>query len=279
VELPVTLDPATGLMNSSEDLVAPLDAGVSGGPVVDPSTGQVIGLAGPRQDDGSATLVPAADIRAAMDEAGVETSSSKFDAVFRRGIDYLSSGNPGRSAQGALEESLTYYDSALATNHLHQAQAAAEPAGSAGAAGATGPEDDAGGLHWGAFLPILIGALLVAGIIAALVLARRRAPATAGTDARPPEAGRWRSVPASVASALPVNWRGDKHPGTAPRHSRSTDGPVPPDPGPADGDTGSVNAQTDPSPAGHQDRRFCSQCGRAVGPGERFCSGCGHSVG
>jgi hypothetical protein len=277
VELPVTLDAGTGLMDSPEDLAAPLDAGVSGGPVVDPSTGQVIGLAGPRRDDGSVTLVPAADIRAAMDKAGVEPSSSKFDAVFRRGIDHLSSGSPGRSAQGALEESLTYYDSALATSHLHEARAAAEPADSAGAAEATGPAEDAGGPQWGAFLLILIGALLVAGIIAALVLGRRT-PATAGPDDRSREDGRWRSVPASVASALPARWRGDKQPSTAPRHSRSTDGPVPPDPGPA-GDTGSANDQTDPAPAGHDDRRFCSQCGRAVGPGARFCSGCGHSVG
>jgi hypothetical protein len=279
VELPVTLDTAAGLISSPEDLAAPFDAGVSGGPVVDPSTGQVIGLAGPRQDDGSATLVTAAQIRAAMAEAGVEPSSSKFDAVFRRGIDHLSSGNPGRSAQGALEESLTYYDSALATSHLHQAQAAAEPAESTGAAAATGPGEDAGGPQWGTFLLVLIGALLVAGIIAALILGRRRTPATAGADGQPPETGRWRSVPASVASVLPARWRGDTHPNPAPRHSRSADGAAPPDAGPVNGGARSADTRTGSAPDGHDDRRFCSQCGRAAGPGARFCTDCGHPVG
>jgi hypothetical protein len=278
VQLPVTLDAATDVISSPEDLTGPFGAGVSGGPVVDPSTGQVIGLAGPHQDGGSATLVTAAQIRAAMDEAGVEPSSSKFDVVFRRGIDHLASGNPGRSAQGALEESLTYYDSALATSHLHQAQAS-EPTDSADAAAAAGPGEETGGLRWGAFLAILIGALLVAGIVAALVLGRRRTPATAGADSRPPETGRWRSVPASVASVLPARWRGDTHPDPAPRHSRSADAPAPPDAAPDHGDDATVDARTGPAPDGLDGRRFCAQCGAAVGPGARFCTGCGHPVG
>ncbi len=277
--LPVTLDASTGVISSSEDLAEPFDAGVSGGPVVDPLTGQVIGLSGPRRDDGSATLVPAAAIRATLDQAGVEPSSSKFDVVFRRGIDHLSSENPGRSAQSALEESLTYYDSALATSHLQQAQATAEPTDSADAATAAGSDEEAQGLRWGAVLPILIAVLLVAGIIAALVLGRRRTPATAGAGSRPPEAGRWRSVPAAVASALPATWRGDKHQGTAPRHSRPTDGLAPPDPRPPGGEPGPVTAPTGSAVAGHGPRGFCSQCGRAVEPGARFCTGCGHSVG
>jgi hypothetical protein len=186
-ELPVSLDTSTGQIGSSENLAVPLEAGVSGGPVVDRSTGQVLGLSGPRGDVGSASLVPAAAIRAALEAAGVEPSSSKFDVVFRRGIDHLSSGNPGGSAQSALEESLTYYDSALATSHLHQAQvqATAEATDGADAETATGPEEDAGGLRWGAVLPILVGVLLVAGIIAALVLGRRRTPAIAGSAAAP----------------------------------------------------------------------------------------------
>jgi hypothetical protein len=170
-EIPVSVDTAAGRIESTDELAPPLDAGVSGGPVVDRTTGQVTGLAGPLEEDGSATFVPSADIQAAMETAGVEASSSKFDAVFRRGIDHLSGSNPGGSVS-ALEEALTYYDSALAQRHLDQAramgggQAADDPAG--GVAD-TDPQNS-----WpAAFLPVLAGILLLAGIIVAIVMRRR----------------------------------------------------------------------------------------------------------
>lgn len=234
--LPVTLDAAPGQLNSSEDLAASFDEGVSGGPVVDRSTGQVIGLAGPLRDDGSSTLVPAADIRTAMEEADVEPTSSKFDVVFRRGIDHLSSGNPGKSAASALEESLTYYDSALATSHLQQAQATADEGSSDSGdpVTAAGAGEDTSGPLPGPFLPLVIGLLLVAGIIVAIVLGRGRTPATAGADARTTPGRQQR---------------------TTPRHSQPTDGPAPP--------ASSFCSQCGRSVG--SGARFCSGCGHPAG--------------
>ena len=173
-----------GRMSNSEDLAGPLDAGVSGGPVLDGATGQVLGLMGPRQPDGQGTLVPAASIQAAMAAAGVEASPSKFDAVFRRGIDHLSSGMGG-SAESALEESLTYFDSALATSYLEQARkmSSEHPMGDQATAAADAGKD---GPLQAALLPGFAGFLLLAGILAVLVLRRGRASAARGVGGAPP---------------------------------------------------------------------------------------------
>lgn len=205
-EIPVKVDAAAGRISSPKDLAVPLNAGVSGGPVLDRTTGQVLGLAGPRRPDGSATLVPAAAIRAAMAKAGVEASPSKFDAVFRRGIDHLSSGNPGGSAESSLEESLTYYDSALATSYLKEAramknkQATDGPSAAAADAGTAGPPP-------AVLLPILVGVLLLAGIIGAIALRRRGASAAAqaGSGTPTPGASRPTAASAVAAPAVPAN--------------------------------------------------------------------------
>jgi hypothetical protein len=287
-EVPVALDAQTGRLGSSADLAESLDAGVSGGPVVDPATGDVVGLAGSLGEDGTATLVPAEAIRTAMEEADVEPSSSKFDVVFRRGIDHLSSGDPGPSAQSALEESLTYYDSALAATHLQQARAmaSAQPDGGADPAAAAGPEQGAGGLRPAVVLPILIAVLLVAGVIAALVLRRRR-PARAGAAGRPKDGGTGGAREGRTPAA-PVLTVAPGHPTGPARHSATTGGSARPapgagppsagDPGRADGDSGPAGPVV-PGTDDGAGRRFCIQCGQAVGQGARFCSGCGHPVG
>lgn len=315
--IPVTADVPAGRVTSPEDLAAPLNAGVSGGPVIDPATGQVLGLTGPRQPDGSATFVPATAIHAAMTDAGVEASPSKFDAVFRRGIDHLSAGNPGGSAESALEEALTYYDSALAKSHLDQAralrsgQASGDPATAAQDAGSDGSLP-------APVLPILAGMILLAGIIGAIALRRHRAAAVApahhgtspaGTTRPPPVHAPAASVtspkdrtgtggerPAQTAAARtdkdpPGRGRADAdltkaagHQSPAPRQF-----PVPATPAPSAPD---INPSANPGPdaetraagplaprAAGQTVAFCSQCGRPVLPGARFCTGCGHPVG
>ncbi|HEY4614336.1 MAG TPA: zinc ribbon domain-containing protein, partial [Citricoccus sp.] len=128
------------------------------------------------------------DLTAALQEAGVETTPSKFDVVFRRGIDHLSAGQPGGAAQSSLEEALTYYDSALATSHLRQARdlASRDPGASAEPATAAGPQDGTGGIRPGAWVAIILALVLVAGLAGALVLGRRHpAPrhSLAGGDA------------------------------------------------------------------------------------------------
>ncbi|MFE7631630.1 trypsin-like peptidase domain-containing protein, partial [Kocuria sp. NPDC057446] len=170
-EIPSSVDMVAGRIESPDELAPPLDAGVSGGPVVDRTTGQIIGLAGPLEQDGSATFVPAADIQAAMEEEGVEASSSKFDAVFRRGIDHLSAGNLDGSVS-ALEEALTYYESAHARGHLDQARAMADEQAINNPEGGTADRGPQGSLR-AAFLPVLAGILLLAGIVVTIVMRRR----------------------------------------------------------------------------------------------------------
>ncbi|NKX56349.1 trypsin-like peptidase domain-containing protein [Arthrobacter mobilis] len=202
VEIPVKVDAAAGRISSPKNLAAPLDAGVSGGPVLDRATGQVLGLAGPRQREGQATLVPSAAIQAAMAEAGVAATPSKFDAVFRRGVDHLASGNRGGSAESALEESLTYYDSALAASHLEEARTMRDGQSDGGPADEA--ETDTGGSLPPALLPILIGLLLLAGVIGAIALRRRNRSVTAQAGGGATTTGASRPSPAR-ASTAPAN--------------------------------------------------------------------------
>lgn len=304
VEIPTTVDAAAGRIGSTADLAAALDAGASGGPVLDPATGDVVGLAGPRQPDGSVTLVPVGAIRAAMTEAGLDASSSKFDAVFRRGVDHLESGNPGGSAESALEESLTYYDSALATSHLDRARAlsAGETAGNPAEAASDTRTDD--GPLPAAFLPVLVGALLLAGVVGAVVLRRRgtsavpvagrpvSSSATAAPMSRTGAAGgRTTAAPGGPKGAADDRrgsdgTEGAGHRRSAPRQPRASAAPTGAAPG--------VRSGASPVPEGDETRAagalaprnadgsvpaFCTQCGRSLPSGARFCAGCGRPVG
>lgn len=313
VEIPTTVDAAAGRISSTTDLAAALDAGASGGPVLDPGTGEVLGLAGPRQSDGSATLVPAGDIQAAMTDTGLEATPSKFDAVFRRGIDHLSSGNPGGSAESALEESLTYYDSALATSHLDRARTlSAEEAADDPAAAASDTSTDEGPLP-AALLPVLTGALLLAGVVGAIILRRRGAFAAVPVVGRSASRGARRPV-ASSATAAPMSRTGagrgrttaapggpkdathDRrvperaadlgHRPSGPRQSRASAAPArsAPDVRPGatatpEGDETRAAGALAPRAVDGTAPAFCSQCGRSLPSGARFCAGCGRPVG
>ena len=182
VQLPTKVDATGARIQSATNLAAPLLAGVASGPVVDRATGQVLGLAGSRQPDGGATLVPAAAIRAALVKTGLQTSPSRFDAVFRRGIDHLVAGNQGGSAESALAESLTYFDSALAATRLAEARALGAKQASTGQAQAAGDKNTATSLP-GPLVPVLLGALLLAVIAGAMVLVRRRAALASASSA------------------------------------------------------------------------------------------------
>ena len=304
-QFPVAVDTAAGRIRSSQDLAGPLDAGVSGGPVLDGATGQVLGLMGPRQPDGQGTLVPAASIQAAMAAAGVEASPSKFDAVFRRGIDHLSSGMGG-SAESALEESLTYFDSALATSYLEQARkmSSEHPMGDQATAAADAGKD---GPLQAALLPGFAGFLLLAGILAVLVLRRGRASAARGVGGAPPRpAGRSSSKGAEGRPVAPLKpqtgesqtamtraARADEdqvlrqqagHGGTGPvrteaaGHKSSPPSQSPASGGrgqPASGATGDVNT----GPDGGETRTAGPLAPRsAERQGRTFCSQCGRSV-
>ncbi|WP_127126746.1 zinc-ribbon domain-containing protein [Georgenia sp. SYP-B2076] len=180
-ETPVSVDPAAAQITSDADLSASLGSGLAGGPVLNRATGEVLGLAVAGAPGASATLVPAAAVQQAMDDAGLKTSPSQFDAVFRRGIDHLSQGGMAGSAESDLEESLSYYDSALATYHLQQAkeQAADQPKGDDMGMGAGAGSES--GLRAAVVIPV--AAVLALALAAGILLLRRRRAAPAAAPA------------------------------------------------------------------------------------------------
>ncbi|GAB3356252.1 zinc-ribbon domain-containing protein [Modestobacter lapidis] len=171
--MPVRADAATGGLSAEGDLGGALGNGMTGGAVLDPATGELAGLA-TTADDGAPLLIPAGAVRTALDAAGTSPDPSEFDAVFRRGLDHMASGHTPGSAVGAFEESLTYYDSALADQYLQRAR---EQAGASGQAASAAGADD-GGFPGGpiGWLVLLLVAVLVA-VAVALLLRRRRAAA------------------------------------------------------------------------------------------------------
>lgn len=318
VQLPTKVDATAARIQSATNLAAPLLAGVASGPVVDRATGQVLGLAGSRLPDGGATLVPAAAIRAALAKTGLQASPSRFDAVFRRGIDHLVAGNQGGSAESALAESLTYFDSALATTRLAEARALGAKQASTDRAQAAGDKNTATSLP-GPLVPVLLGALLLAIIAGAMVLVRRRAalatasPASGSRPAasHPPAAGVFRAAShaadhsrASVERTELTKYAGDndRRPTLGRNHSVRTDAgehhsptqpqalmyfATPPAP------ESKANAHASAQPGAGETRfagplapraagevaAFCFRCGRQVQAEWRFCVSCGQRIG
>jgi hypothetical protein len=316
VELPTKVDTTAARIQSATNLAAPLLAGMGGGPVVDRATGQVLGLAGLRQPDGKAILVPAAAIRGALAKAGLQVSPSRFDVVFRRGVDHLVAGNQGGSAESALEESLTYFDSALATNRLAEARALGAKQTSKDPAQASEDKNTATSSP-GPLVPVLLGVLLLAAIAAAIVLVRRRgALATSspagGTPPVPPDSPA--TTPFRAAPLAPSHSRASVErteltkAGTEERSSRGRDNSVrtnagehhspvqthtPPNPATHAPSGLSSNNDARPKPDAGETRyagplapravndvpAFCFRCGRQVQPEWRFCVSCGQRVG
>lgn len=317
-EFPVRVDATGARIRSMTNAAVPHDGGLAGGAVVDRVTGQVLGLAGSPQPDAKATLIPAADVRSAVEKAGLKLSPSRFDAVFRRGIDHLFAGNQGGSAEGALEESLTYFDSALAANRLAQARALGATKASTEQAQATEDKKSTATLWPVPTLPILAAALLLAIVVGALVLHRRAASATASSavisahTAQGPPA----SMPFAPATKAGNHSRAsverteltkaatDTTEGTARGRSNSvrtdagehhmpvqTQAPTSPVTRPTSKlipATGiSMTPDTDetrfagplaPRAVGEAPA-FCFQCGRQLQPEWRFCVNCGQRIG
>lgn len=319
VELPTVVDAAAARIQSAKDLTAPLRDGLTGAPILDRATGQVLGLAGSRQPDGKATLVPAAAIRATLAKAGLQVSPSRFDTVFRRGIDHLAAGNQGGSAESALEESLTYFDSALAMNRLAQARALGTTQASGNQAAQTPQGSSSATFLQGPILPVLAGALLLAVIVVATVLLRRRAAVATASPAAakppavsdPPASTPFRAVPlapnhsrASVERTELTKEAAENEEPTSRGSSRSVrtnagehyrpeqpsapaSSATPPAPGPIRNinagpkpDAGETRLAGPLSPrAASEVPAFCSKCGRQLQPEWRFCVSCGQRIG
>ncbi|WP_164205494.1 zinc ribbon domain-containing protein [[Micrococcus luteus] ATCC 49442] len=297
-QVPVSVDTAAGRIASEQDLGALLDAGISGGPVIDGATGQVLGLAGPRQDDGRAVLQPAAAIQSAMAAAKVEASRSKFDVVFRSGVDHLAAGNQGGSAVSAFEEALTYYDSALAATRLEEAKAMGNQQPTEQPT-ADGSAADAGVPMSMVLLAALAGVLLLGGIVAALTM-RRRKPAVSSGSVHSERTGGRHGPDTGMTTAAgnvggPAADRGltttaappgtDRGQAQTPREGAAQSGSEPnrPEQDGADetraaGPFALRAAPATPEASG-QPRGSCSHCGEPVQPGARFCTGCGQPVG
>ncbi|MGY1660000.1 zinc ribbon domain-containing protein [Geodermatophilus sp. SYSU D00705] len=311
--MPVRAEEGTDRLTAEGDLAAALAAGMGGGPVTDPDTGRLVGLA-TTADDGTPTLVPAAAVRTALDAAAAPPSASAFDAVFRRGVDHLAGGASGGAATSAFEESLTYYDSALAAQHLQTARAQAPGEGGTDASG-----DDEGLLAGTTGWLVLLGALVVAAVLAALLVrrGRTRRPAArrrGGGAGRPARTGRDEPALPATAAAMPATTAdGQVAPTTAaatPRSGRGagSDGgsrspaadattavpratppriapvAVPPparagsEPPQAAAGAGAARARA-AAPAVVDAPGFCSDCGKGLRAGARFCGACGARVG
>ncbi|MGY1732045.1 zinc ribbon domain-containing protein [Geodermatophilus sp. SYSU D01045] len=285
-EVGVHTDAATGALSVEGDL-STTEAALTGGPVVDPATGAVVGLA--TTVDGTATLVPAQALHDAFAAAGVEPSGSEFDAVFRRGVDHLVSGHGQGPAASAFQEALSYYDSALAARYLEEARAA----GGTGADTASAADDD-GSPFGSAVTWVALGVLvLLALLAAALFLRRRRArgdrPGAAVPPSPPPPSPRAPSppppapttaaprpeqVPVPASTGRPAAW--GQLPATAPAEAPAGDDE------PAERDGVRVREAPagvgDPQPPSRRSVAFCSDCGGTVRENARFCAWCGSPV-
>jgi hypothetical protein len=273
-EMAVAVDPGTGALSSEADVAAALAGGMTGGPVLDPATGEVTGLAA--TVDGTPTAVPVQRLHEALAAAGTPPAGSEFDAVFRRGVDHLAGGDANASAVSAFEESLTYYDSALAAQHLQRARdaAGAEEAGDASAAG-----DEGGGLGG---LGLWVGAAVLLLLLLGLAfLLRRRRPGHRRPRGPRPETGGVPppAVPAETAAAerpeparVPAT-PGASAPAVPPPGARSASAPT------------YERTQLKQAPAREQSvpparsaAAFCSDCGDTLRERARFCAACGSPV-
>ncbi|WP_091215979.1 zinc ribbon domain-containing protein [Geodermatophilus siccatus] len=276
-EMAVAVDPGTAALSSDADVAAALAGGMTGGPVLDPATGEVTGLAA--TVGGTPTVVPVQRLHEALAAAGTPPAGSEFDAVFRRGVDHLTAGNANASAASAFEESLTYYDSALAAQHLQRAQ---DTAGAEGAEDATAAGDEGSG-GFGT-LGLWIGAvglvLLLLGL-AFLLRRRGRRPGHRRPRGTRPGTG---GVPTPAALAeTAVAERPEPAPVPA---TRGASAPTAPQPGARSAPAPTYErTQLKQAPAREQSvpparsaAAFCSDCGDPLRERARFCAACGSPV-
>lgn len=262
---------------TTEGALGPPDSGLAGGPVVDPDSGEVVGLA--TVVDGAERLIPAGTLHEALEAAGVQATGSEFDAVFRRGVDHLAGGDAGASAASSFRESLTYYDSALAARYLEEAEAAGASDGESG----TPAGDDDGGLLGGAGIWVLVGVLALLVLLASALVLRRRRASAGGPAHRPPR----EKAPLAATTASPRPEKDARPAATVGAPPAGHPVPAAPRAG-APGDADESRERTrlrqspaivkDPVPPARPARSFCQECGGALGDRARFCASCGSPV-
>ncbi|MGY1715996.1 zinc ribbon domain-containing protein [Geodermatophilus sp. SYSU D01106] len=265
VSLPVTVD---GAALSGEGLPEALDRGLTGGPVIDPSTGEVLALADLDRAGAQAGVVGADAVRAAVDAAGIEGGSSPFDVAFRSGLTLLEDGDAAAAVR-QLELAGRYFDSALVAEHTRAAVAAADAAPEQPVA----PGDGGVGV-W----PWLVGgaALLLAAAAWLFRAGRRRRrdqapppgsppvlPDRTGPPTSPP------SVPGPPGPAAPAGHSARHAAGVVPAAPAATDTRV----------RASALLQRPPERPSVSPDAYCVHCGHARVPDGRFCGRCGSPVG
>ncbi|MGY1619461.1 hypothetical protein ACI797_22190 [Geodermatophilus sp. SYSU D00691] len=162
-------------------------AGLTGGPLLDPESGEVLGLVDWDRSGDDGTVVGAAAISEALTEAGIATDRSPFDVAFTRGLELFNDGRYSAAAQ-RLESAGEFFESALADRHRQTATdlaAGEEPA-------AAEPADGEQGTPWWLWAAVAGGALVLLLLLWWLV-ARRRSrrsgpPAAPGPPAPGPPA-------------------------------------------------------------------------------------------
>jgi hypothetical protein len=265
----VEVDSGARHVGSETPLAPRLSQGLSGSPVVDADTGEVLGLVYPHAPehgghgggDPGAQFIPQSAVRSAMEDTGTRPTPSQFDAVFRRGVDQLAGGGSPESATGSFEESRTYYPSALAAQHLDTANGDDGSGNTSPAAAPETGEQGAGWLPGGGWAALAVLLLLVAGA-AALALRRGRRAPRQRQQRQPTEDASPRRTPAMAGAAEPRQ-------AGVPAPAEDVRRPPP-----------QTRGNTETARRGRpRSAKYCTSCGESLSEKANFCGSCGEPIG
>lgn len=278
------------------DLAGRLQAGLTGGPLIDATEGQVLGLVDWDPASSTAAVVGVDALRAALDQSGLRADRSPFNVAFERGLQLLGDGDY-TAAHSELDKAIAYFDSLPAERFRQTADDRAGP----GAAGTRDPSaepaaDDSAPWLW---IGIAVAVLVLGGLLVLWLVRRRGSPppeaeesgfppdhpaptedaAATGGESWPsqplePSLPRGLGVPASLGPPDDVPPGQAAAPSVVMTHDRP---PVPSAPGigPAAHDIAPART-SDPGTSPRQ--AFCIRCGSRLVLDGAFCGGCGAPV-
>jgi|tagenome__1003787_1003787.scaffolds.fasta_scaffold20964590_2 hypothetical protein len=297
VDEPVAFDGQALQPGPDTDLAGRLQAGATGGPLIDATSGQVLGLVDWDPASSTPTVVGVDAVQTALAESDLEAAGSPFDVAFERGLKLLGDGDYA-AARSELDKAIAYFDSLPAERFRQTADDRAGPAAAAESSGA--PADRTSPWVW---VGIIVLVVIVLGALALWLLRRRGRSRPAADDdgtfllgdqSTPPGSGAyelnragndgWPSQPSVSATSLvpdPAGLSGDAAraaPAPAPSVVMTRDRPpVPSAPGiqpAAQGAPGMDGSEPGTSPR----QAFCIRCGTRLASDGAFCGGCGAPV-
>jgi len=254
------------------DLVAKLDAGLAGGPLVN-DEGRVIGLAS-AAGAGKLDIRFVEAIRDQLKANGVQATQGPVDSAFAEAKGYFDARHYAPAVTRLQDVLRLYPQHALARQLLDTAVAKAggmEDLHPRNTGAATSGGSERGLLFWGA---VAAGVLLLAGLALAVAFrgrllrrpAPREAPATAGRPASAAPRGTVKVGPAPPGGPQPGS-RSQEPPGDGVVTGASVGA----------GSRGQMQVRMAKDLTGSRPS-FCTQCGKPLAVGHRFCGFCGTRV-